>query len=61
MEDLKIIKIYNDMKTLTDFCKEINYDRSNVITGRAPNDKISEVAKKCKIELLDTILKMLGD
>lgn len=52
MEDLDIIKIYNSMKNLNEICKKIEYDRANIVSGRAPDEKIKQVANICKTEII---------
>lgn len=52
MEDLEIIKKYGEIKSLNEVCKRANYNRSNIVTGRAPDKKIRQVALMCKVEIL---------
>lgn len=52
IKDLEIIQKYSKLKSINEICRKIEYDRANIVSGRAPEDKISQVANICKVELI---------
>lgn len=52
MNDIDLIKAYQEMKALSNICKENNVNYSNLINGKTTDDNVKKIANVVKIEIL---------
>ena len=52
MDDLDLIKTYQEMKALSTICEENKVNYSNLINGKTTSDNVKKVANGVKMEIL---------
>lgn len=61
MEDIDIIDLYKDMKSIRKICEELQIDYSNLMNRKTSKENNKKVVDKIKIEVLKiySVLKIM--
>lgn len=51
MDDYKIILAFRQMRTISDICKDLKIDYSNLIRGKTTKENEHKVVQELKLEL----------